>query len=92
MPRSRIRSVFVIGGTHGNERAGIHLAHFVNEFPSAPERWPTLSVHGIISNLEASKRNLRYVEEDLNRCFSISKLPEISSTLESKRAKEINNL
>jgi len=79
-----------VGGTHGNERAGIHLARYFEEHSSLSDRWKSLKVRGLIANVEAGKKNYRYVDEDLNRCFTLEKLSEPRSTYEAKRAKEIS--
>jgi succinylglutamate desuccinylase len=46
------------------------------------------------TNEEAIKKSVRYVEEDLNRCFLCKDLdnPEHTTLYEHRRAKEINNL
>ena len=79
-----VRSVAVIGGTHGNERVGVELV----------ERWQqqmqivdvpssacmaiaesdlyrsTLKTYAIIGNPAAVHENIRYIDQDLNRQFS----------------------
>jgi succinylglutamate desuccinylase len=89
--RSKMRSVAIVGGTHGNERGGVHLARFFED--QAPvDRWRTLKVRGVIANEQAVQMNTRYVDEDLNRCFTHAKLNEVRDTYEAKRAGELNQL
>lgn len=93
MSSRRISKVFVVGGTHGNERSGIHLAQMFQEKASLSDRWPSLRVHGLVSNTESTKTNTRYVQEDMNRCFTMAKLSEKPpKTLEQNRAQELNLL
>lgn len=63
-----IRNVAIVGGTHGNERIGIHL---VNKFTQRPHSLARshLSTTCIIGNPQACLQNQRYIETDLNRCF-----------------------
>ena len=78
-------TVLIVGGTHGNERAGLHL---LRVFPPSVSK--TLDVHTLIANPKASFLNRRYVDEDMNRCFSLAKLSAKSSaTYEAQRAQEI---
>jgi len=89
--RRKIRSVVVVGGTHGNERGGAHLARYFDE--QVPmDRWKTIRVSGVVANVEAVKKNTRYVDEDLNRCFTQVKLNEQRDTYEAKRAQELNEM
>lgn len=91
-----IGCVSIVGGTHGNERNGVYLGRNY-----AKVQGPAGSAHGynfdlkvIESNVEATKKNLRYVEEDLNRQFACKDLddPERVTLYEHRRAKEINCL
>ena len=91
--RRKIRSVAIIGGTHGNERGGVHLARYFDEQQQHyADKWKTLSVKGLVSNIEAVKINQRYVDEDLNRCFTMAKLQEPRDSYEYKRAAELNSM
>ncbi|GHV17362.1 putative aspartoacylase [Fibrobacterales bacterium] len=53
--------VVVVGGTHGNELTGVYLAKKYG--------W-------LIANPKAAELSKRYVDEDLNRCFAMSKLSD----------------
>ena len=112
-PDSRlIKSIVICGGTHGNETNGIMLArHFdfllkSNPFPSDP-LWKDYqsieSIKVVYSNPNAIERNVRYVNEDLNRCFlqddlckynpnNTFSLSDKERTYERKRAHELNNI
>jgi succinylglutamate desuccinylase len=88
--------VCICGGTHGDERNGVHLARNF-----AKIKGPIGSQHGfdfelkvIESNPEATRKGVRYIEEDLNRCFLSVDLdnPTHTTLYEHRRAKEINNM
>jgi len=92
----RIACVAICGGTHGDERNGVYLGRNY-----AKVQGPAGGAHGfdfelkvVESNPEAVKKNLRYIEEDLNRCFLSKDLenPEHTTLYEHRRAKEINAL
>lgn len=87
-----LRRVAVVGGTHGNESNGVHLAkHFMRNTSEVTR--PSFKTEVLLSNLVAIEKNLRYVEEDLNRCYSLADLTSDSktiSTLERKRAREVD--
>lgn len=94
--QDRIGCVGIVGGTHGDERNGVYLGRNF-----AKIQGPVGSAHGfdfelkvIESNVEASKKSVRYIEEDLNRCFLCTDLdnPDHTSLYEHRRAKEINQL
>lgn len=92
----RIGCVCICGGTHGNETNGVYLARNFSKIQGPPG-----GAHGfdfelkvIESNPEAVKKNVRYTEEDLNRCFTCKDLgdPDHVKLYEHRRAKEINQL
>lgn len=71
----RLPRVAVCGGTHGNELSGVYL---VRELLKAEkkvmekdeEEEEPLSVMMILSNPRAMQQCRRYVDTDLNRCFT----------------------
>lgn len=74
-----INNVLVVGGTHGNELTGITV---VKQWDNVTEHL-TLSqcnfnIQSMLANSAAIQQRTRYVEEDLNRQFSIEKLAENS--------------
>jgi aspartoacylase len=98
-PRN-IRKVFIMGGTHGNERTGIHAVQYIqenlNDFYSGSVR----KIETIYGNPRAIARNSRYIEMDLNRAFTydyrspiseekFSGLASSECTYEALRALEI---
>lgn len=88
-----MQCVAICGGTHGDERNGVYLGR---EF--AKMQGPVGGADGfelvvVETNVEATKANKRYIEEDLNRCFTCKDLDDQTLTLyEQRRAKEINQL
>lgn len=93
-PTDRIGCVCLCGGTHGDERNGVYIARNF-----APLQGPAGGKHGfdfelkvLESNPEATQKSLRYIEEDLNRCFTCADLanPDHVKLYEHRRAKEIN--
>ncbi len=85
-----VRVVAITGGTHGNETTGVALARHLLRHPDLAAR-PSFETKVVLSNVEAIKKNVRYVEEDMNRCFFKKDLADATLTsLEARRAKEIN--
>lgn len=62
-------SVAVIGGTHGNELAGVWLIHSMIKSPTSFQR-PGLAVEPMLGNPRAVSAGTRFVDCDLNRCFT----------------------
>ena len=85
-----IGRVAITGGTHGNESNSVQLAKHFLRHPEVVQR-ESFSTTVLLTNTESITRNLRYCDEDLNRCFSLSDLADESRTsLEAARAREIN--
>ena len=85
-----IRRVAITGGTHGNESNSVQLAKHFLRHPEVVQR-ESFSTTVLLTNTESITRNLRYCEEDLNRCFSLADLADEGRTsLEAARAREIN--
>lgn len=68
----RLSRVAVCGGTHGNEMSGIYL---VKELLKAKkkvveEEEEPVSVVLVLSNPRAIQQCRRYIDTDLNRCFT----------------------
>jgi succinylglutamate desuccinylase len=88
VPKS-IDRVAIVGGTHGNELTGIYL---VKKFLQNPEllHRESLNCTTLIANPDAVNKNQRYIDRDLNRCFSNEDLANLElSNYEDIRAKEI---
>lgn len=98
-PSEPCTRVAVIGGTHGNERNGVHLVQLLAQADQAAllsARCPSLVLTPLIANVAASTVSeqghvgRRFCEEDMNRCFSLAKLRDEScQTLEAVRAREV---
>ena len=85
---SILNRVVIVGGTHGNELAGVHLVNYFNRNPCAVER-PSFETKCILSNLDAIDVNRRYITTDLNRCFDASYLNNAEKTPKSERTSEM---
>lgn len=86
----KIKVVAVTGGTHGNEVTGVALARHLLRHPSFGKR-PSFELKVMLTNLASIEKNVRYVEEDMNRCFFKADLADPTlTTLEARRAKEID--
>lgn len=88
---SEVNRVLITGGTHGNELTGVYL---VKKFERHPERLqrPSFQTICLLANPRAAAENIRYIHDDLNRCFkniSVSGTTN-SSSYERQRAEEIN--
>ncbi|WP_407900282.1 aspartoacylase [Scytonema sp. NUACC26] len=84
------KKVAIVGGTHGNEFIGIYLIKKFENFPQiiTKSSFETLTV---LSNPEAFQVSRRYVDKDLNRCFSNEILNNsLGATYEENRAKFLN--
>ena len=78
-------SFIIIGCLHGNEIVGAEVARRLYE------RQDTVGsrILTVLGNPEAFRRNVRYIDEDLNRKFSD---PVTGDTLEAGRAREMEKL
>lgn len=87
-----INQVAIVCGTHGNEITGVYLMKKwqKDNHPISRDSFKTELIHG---NPKAFEINRRYVDNDLNRQFSASKLADESlGSYEESRAKVINQL
>lgn len=89
-PETPIRTVAIVGGTHGNEFSGIYLERRYRENPALIAR-ESFSVSTLFANPNAHQANKRYVDSDLNRQFKTADLanPQLTN-YEQSRAKVIN--
>ena len=86
---SKIKTVAIVGGTHGNEFSGIYLLRKWQQ-PTAVVR-DSFSVETVFANPKAHDDNKRYVDHDLNRQFSLTDLANNDlASYEQSRAKVIN--
>ena len=92
---SKINTIVVAGGTHGNERTGVSL---VEKWKAHPECYNTLcksaKVDIVLANPEAVRLNRRYRDHDLNRAFSQTCLDVAVEPVqyEFRRARELNKI
>lgn len=85
-----IRTVAIVGGTHGNEFSGIYLE---KRYRNQPELIARNSFHckTLFANPEAHNANKRYLHSDLNRQFKTADLANpLLTNYEQSRAKVIN--
>lgn len=88
--RPPLRSVAIVGGTHGNEFSGIYLEKQYRQTPELMQR-PSFSCRTLLANPMAHQSNKRYLDSDLNRQFKTADLanPDLAN-YEQSRAKVIN--
>jgi len=85
-----IKKLAIVGGTHGNEFTGIYLLKKWANTPQVVAR-DSFETEMLMANPEAHAQNKRYVDHDLNRCFSVEDLAnDALESIEQRRAKEIN--
>lgn len=85
-----IRTVAVVGGTHGNEFSGIYLEKRYRNQPELMAR-SSFSCKTLFANPEAHQVNKRYLHSDLNRQFKTADLANpLLTNYEQSRAKVIN--
>lgn len=80
-----IENVTIVGGTHGNEVTGVY---FIKKWQKKNESY-LFNLNFYFGNPAAIKDCRRYVEKDLNRCFSKELQLKKPDNLELKRAQEL---
>lgn len=92
--QNKITSVLITGGTHGNEMSGIQaVTNWSANKSSLQTIAPTTNIKLCLVNQAAISAKTRYIDEDLNRQFSVGKLSEplqTSSPNEAKLAQAFN--
>ena len=84
-----VQNIAIIGGTHGNELTGVYLVKKFQHYPDLIRR-SSLKITTILANPQAIALNQRYIDRDLNRCFSSHDLANPTlMTYEDQRAKAI---
>ncbi|XP_015254549.1 PREDICTED: N-acyl-aromatic-L-amino acid amidohydrolase (carboxylate-forming) B-like isoform X1 [Cyprinodon variegatus] len=89
----RLSRVAVCGGTHGNELSGVYLVQEMMKTQKGGEDREPASVSMLLSNPRAMQHCRRYVDIDLNRCFTHATLNGPISErapYEIIRARELN--
>ncbi|MBN3907141.1 MAG: aspartoacylase [Nostoc sp. NMS1] len=89
---SQIKQVAIVGGNHGNELTGVHLVKKFQQYPNLINR-ESFETLPLLGNLKAIEEGKRYIDKDLNRCFTNQGLqnPQLSS-YEDTRAKAIQQI
>lgn len=76
-----IKSVTISGGTHGNEYTGIWIIKAIEKQRELfASQYPTLNINTLLANPRAYIANRRFIDTDLNREFSITKLQRSAET------------
>jgi len=86
-----ISNVTIVGGTHGNELTGVYLVKYLKNNPTLLEKYQ-LDIQFLLANELAIEKNVRYVDQDLNRQFSNESLSLDLNYRESQRARDIHRL
>ncbi|KAG7236575.1 hypothetical protein INR49_000772 [Caranx melampygus] len=98
----RLSRVAVCGGTHGNELSGVYLVRELlkaeqkgrkKEEEEVEEEEESVSVQFVLSNPRAMQQCRRYIDTDLNRCFTHASLNGAASDAdpyEMIRSRELN--
>ena len=72
---SSIKQVLITGGTHGNEMSGIQAVQYWQNNPGVlRDLAPTATTQVRLVNTAAMAARARYIDEDLNRQFTLEKL------------------
>ena len=89
---SQIERVAIVGGNHGNELTGIHLVKKFQQYPNLINR-ASFETLALLGNLKAIEEGKRYIDKDLNRCFTNQGLQNQQlSSYEDTRAKAIQQI
>lgn len=89
---SQVERVAIVGGTHGNELTGVYLAKKFQQYPNLINK-PSLETLVLLANTKAIAEGKRYIDKDLNRCFSKQNLQNSNFlNYEDTRAKEIKQI
>jgi aspartoacylase len=86
----KIGAVAIVGGTHGNELTGIYT---VKQWRKAnwASNFPEFQIEYLLANKAAIEENRRYLDKDLNRCFTLDDLSDLNkNNKEQNIARNIN--
>ncbi|KAF7687014.1 N-acyl-aromatic-L-amino acid amidohydrolase (carboxylate-forming) B-like [Silurus meridionalis] len=96
IPFPVLRRVAICGGTHGNEMTGVFLVpELERRKKEKGDAGRSVAFTTVLSNPRAAKECRRYMDKDLNRCFTKDTLscPITEDTpYEIQRAQELNSL
>jgi aspartoacylase len=89
---SQIERVAIVGGNHGNELTGVYLVKKFQQYPNLINR-VSFETLALLGNLKAIEEGKRYIDKDLNRCFTNQGLKNSQlSSYEDTRAKAIQQI
>jgi aspartoacylase len=89
---NQIERVAIVGGNHGNELTGVHLVKKFQQYPNLINR-ANFETLALLGNLKAIEEGKRYIDKDLNRCFTNQGLQNLQlSSYEDRRAKAIQQI
>ncbi|NDJ23812.1 aspartoacylase [Nostoc sp. B(2019)] len=89
---THINRAAIVGGSHGNELTGVYLVKKFQQYPNLINR-STFETLALLGNPKAIEKGRRYIDKDLNRCFTHQDLQNsLLSSYEDIRAKEIQQL
>ena len=90
--KAEFKTVYIVGGTHGNERTGVMLVRQWQQ-DSAPVQRKTFITRLLTANPDAVRCNTRFRHQDLNRSFGPSRQDGAAAeNYEIRRAREIREL
>ncbi|EAR16621.1 succinylglutamate desuccinylase/aspartoacylase family protein [Robiginitalea biformata] len=86
-------TLICFGGIHGNEPAGIlALEEVFRQLESAKEPLSAGRFIGVRGNLPALRRSKRYLEQDLNRIWTRTRIGQVCATAPGERSTEEHQL
>ncbi|WP_016949036.1 aspartoacylase [Anabaena sp. PCC 7108] len=89
---NQINRVAIVGGSHGNELTGVYLVKKFQKYPNLINKH-SFETLALLGNPQAIAARRRYIDKDLNRCFTIDNFQAPTSfTYEELRAKEIQQI
>ncbi|MEH2197305.1 aspartoacylase [Nostoc sp.] len=89
---SQIERVAIVGGNHGNELTGVHLVKRFQQYPNLINR-ASFETLALLGNLKAIEEGKRYIDKDLNRCFTNQSLQNLQlSSYEDTRARALQEI
>mmetsp|Transcript_14977 Transcript_14977/g.32935 ORF Transcript_14977/g.32935 Transcript_14977/m.32935 type:complete len:316 (+) Transcript_14977:56-1003(+) len=78
----------IIGGVHGNELTGVRVVQKLVQLFSEPGNSVKGELTLIVANPDAVDAGVRFLEDDLNRCFGEG-LEDLAGSMERRRAIEL---
>ncbi|MBD2691783.1 aspartoacylase [Anabaena catenula] len=89
---NQINRVAIVGGSHGNELTGVYLVKKFHQYPNLINK-TSFETLALLGNPKAIAARRRYIDKDLNRCFTVDNFQSPTSSIyEELRAKEIQQI